>query len=35
VLDKINYSGLDSLNKLDYLILNGKNNGNLSKTKKP
>ena len=35
VLDKINYSGLDSLNKLDYLILNGKNDGNLSKTKKP
>lgn len=35
VLDKINYSGLDSLNKLDYLILNGKNNSNLSKTKKP
>jgi len=35
VLDKINYSGLDSLNKLDYLILSGKNNGNLSKTKKP
>ena len=35
VLDKINYSGLDSLNKLDYLILSGKNNGDLSKTKKP
>ena len=35
VLDKINYSGLDSLNKLDYLILNGKNDSNLSKTKKP
>lgn len=35
VLDKINYSGLDSLNKLDYLILNGKNDGNLSKIKKP
>jgi hypothetical protein len=35
VLDKINYSGLDSLNKLDYLILENKTNGNLSKTKKP
>jgi len=35
VLDKINYFGLDSLNKLDYLILENKTNGNLSKTKKP
>ena len=35
VLDKINYSGLDSLNKLDYLILENKTNGTLSKTKKP